>query len=172
MRTSEHGTLSHYNNHGCRCDPCKAAQTIYRHEYQARKAAGLPARTYKPKVEHGTVNGYQHHKCRCDLCRAAIAQRRREQRQGRRPVQTLANSVPVAPLWARVESVAGAKIDDLTDDQVAELCGVARETVQRWRVSGYVSFNITDRVAINLGWHPAVIWGIDWYIDTALKEAA
>lgn len=169
---SPHGTISRYNNGRCRCDACRAAITAYRAAAKARKEAGIPSRSYKRKFEHGTVNGYQRYACRCERCRAAMAQRRREQRQGRRPVQTMASSVPVAPLWARVESVTGMKIDDLTNEQVAEVCGVAMETVHRWKRSGYVSFRSTDRVAINLGWHPAAIWGADWYIRSALEEAA
>lgn len=36
---SDHGMQSHYTNHGCRCDLCKAAQAQAVREYRARRSA-------------------------------------------------------------------------------------------------------------------------------------
>lgn len=33
--TNEHGTISTYNNWGCRCDPCVEAATAYHRRYRA-----------------------------------------------------------------------------------------------------------------------------------------
>jgi hypothetical protein len=33
----KHGTFWSYGHHGCRCVPCRAANTVYCREYRARK---------------------------------------------------------------------------------------------------------------------------------------
>ena len=61
-----------YNNHGCRCDVCRAAHTAAcgvrrseRYAYTARH--GLPL-----GVEHNAWT-YNNWGCRCDACRGAHA---------------------------------------------------------------------------------------------------
>ena len=36
MRTRKHGTTSEYNNHGCRCDECRAACAVQMKEWRYR----------------------------------------------------------------------------------------------------------------------------------------
>lgn len=49
------------------------------------------------------------------------------------------------------------------DRRVAELCGIDRRTVFRWR-TGEVRLDSrsADRAAINLGLHPCLIWDEWW----------
>lgn len=63
----QHGTVSMYNNHGCRCDDCRAASSAYMMQYRLSKG-------YKPRPEaaHGTVARYNNHGCRCDACKRAM----------------------------------------------------------------------------------------------------
>ena len=124
---------------------------------------------YKAGENHGTTTGYSNG-CRCDLCRAAAREYGARYRSGgKRPTPT---PVPLAPLLERVAIHVGCTVKELTDEQIAEACGVARRTAFRWRHTGLVRHSHTDRVAIYLGWHPAAIWGADWYIRSALEEAA
>lgn len=51
-----HGTPSGYGNHGCRCDPCRAASSIYNRA--------------KYKRRHGTITRYEEG-CRCPQCHLA-----------------------------------------------------------------------------------------------------
>ena len=48
---------------------------------------------------------------------------------------------------------------------IASLCGVARETVYRWRdgTTTTITPGDADRMAIRMGMHPAEIWGDDWW---------
>lgn len=65
-RPVPHGTASSYNNHGCRCDPCRAAATAARRAWR-RSLADRPFRD----VPHGAWSGYAHWGCHCDPCTAA-----------------------------------------------------------------------------------------------------
>lgn len=72
---SRHGSRTGYS-HGCRCAPCKLAQSTSTRAAYARKKAGLPplARATSPVPEHGTVARFKSKKawsCRCDYCLAA-----------------------------------------------------------------------------------------------------
>jgi RNA polymerase sigma factor (sigma-70 family) len=61
-----HGTVSEYNNHGCRCPECRAAKREYdRQAREDRQAAEVP-----PEL-HGTDNAYTNYGCRCPYCREA-----------------------------------------------------------------------------------------------------
>ena len=63
---TEHGVLSTYTNHGCRCDECKAANAIYhRRRRRERSESDVAPR------EHGTEATYVNYRCRCDACREA-----------------------------------------------------------------------------------------------------
>lgn len=64
-----HGTRQGYDEHRCRCDPCKEAKRIYRRNVDSAFRRG-PLRTDDPR--HGTPGGYQYWRCRCDLCREAV----------------------------------------------------------------------------------------------------
>lgn len=66
-----HGTRHAYCNQGCRCEPCRAAQSDYRVGYLARLADRFANDPTDPR--HGTRNGYDNYNCRCDRCCAAKA---------------------------------------------------------------------------------------------------
>jgi hypothetical protein len=61
----EHGA-SAYNNHGCRCDDCRAGIAAKRRGLQARRRFQQPPAS----LPHGTLSTYQNWHCRCDDCRA------------------------------------------------------------------------------------------------------
>lgn len=124
---------------------------------------------------HGTRARYMSGRCRCAPCKAAntaynrtVDRRLPENRNKPKPETRY---VPVEPLLARVESYTGQRIGELTDADIAEVCGVSPRTVLRWRTSRRVRVIDTDRIAIHMGWHPAVIWGTTWYIETAGEAA-
>jgi transcriptional regulator with XRE-family HTH domain len=48
------------------------------------------------------------------------------------------------------------------DARVAEVCGVSRRTVSRWKLGGRMDVPSADKAAINLGLHPCLIWD-DWW---------
>ena len=52
-----------------------------------------------------------------------------------------------------------------SDLRVAEVCGVSLRSVARWKAGAVRMDDYTaDKVAINLGLHPCLIWGDDWWI--------
>ena len=113
--------------------------------------------------------------CRCDDCRLANREysRRYDQRlPANRNRQPVAPPVPIEPLIERLVSYTGIGADRISYYDIAEACGVSHRTGVRWMKAGSIPDQMTDRVATHLGWHPAAIWGADWYISTALKEAA
>ena len=80
--------------------------------------------------------------------------------------------VPLAPLLEKLSSYVGASVEQLGIDTIAEACGVDRRTVLRWRSCGRVPERDIDEIATRLGWHPAAIWGADWYIRTTYYDEA
>jgi hypothetical protein len=116
-----HPSVAAYNK-GCRCADCKAAVAAYKVEYRERKASEVFTRrnaagTNVP-IPHGTTTGYNHHKCRCQPCRDARAQYQRDRRESQpvRVHQSRPSSVPIEPLWARIESASGARIEEVRVD--------------------------------------------------------
>jgi hypothetical protein len=71
-----HG-LSGYANWGCRCDKCKAANTVSVAAQRARRAAR--AAEDPSIVPHGE-GGYTNWGCRCDTCTKEHTRMRQEQR--------------------------------------------------------------------------------------------
>jgi hypothetical protein len=65
----EHGTRATYQNHGCKCEACRAAQAAYQRQFRDGKD---PA-----EAPHGTDTGYLSWRCRCVLCREAHADSKR-----------------------------------------------------------------------------------------------
>jgi hypothetical protein len=63
-----HGTTNAYDNFGCRCDACKAANTRV---LAQRKAARLARGLAPDDPRHGTDNGYRNWGCRCAPCTIA-----------------------------------------------------------------------------------------------------
>ena len=76
---SRHGTFNAYNNLGCRCTPCKAANVAQWQESRERRKAG-PI----PEHVHGTENGYRNYGCDCDRCKDAWAKVTRARSRARR----------------------------------------------------------------------------------------
>jgi hypothetical protein len=50
----------------------------------------------------------------------------------------------------------------VSDDTIANILGVARRTVLRWRHNG-LTWDSADKAAITLGSHPAILWGQRWW---------
>jgi len=160
-----HGTRGRYN-HGCRCDKCSEANRIYSREYLQRKARAhremlLPISAGPTK--HGTVHTYMGG-CRCTRCKIAARDDRRNRRNGNKttPVAPL----PYAPLLERISSALSTPTSELNRYEIAAACGVSERTVTRWTESQQINARDADDIAIRLGWHPAAIWGADWYIAT------
>ena len=69
MSAITHGLASTYRSCGCRCDPCRAANTertrIERQRREERLARG------EVTVQHGKTSTYTNYRCRCDDCRKA-----------------------------------------------------------------------------------------------------
>lgn len=61
--------------------------------------------------------------------------------------------------------------EDDDDTTIAERLGVNRQQVYRWR-RGEVMLNTwaADRLAIKCGYHPALVWGQQWWDDAAPKR--
>lgn len=72
----KHG-ITGYNQHGCRCELCRAAKA------ESRKRRGL-RRPNGDIPPHGTISRYSNMKCRYDGCRSAAAEYARQWR-ARRP---------------------------------------------------------------------------------------
>ena len=72
----EHGTVTSYSNHGCRCAECREANAASQRELIARY------REQGGRGRHGTNYRYQTG-CRCDRCRAAHAAEDRKWRARR-----------------------------------------------------------------------------------------
>lgn len=76
LKSSIHGEVACYRR-GCRCEPCRAANTSERRsriEERMRRLGGPPS--------HG-FSGYQNYGCRCEVCRAANTDHVRSQTGGR-----------------------------------------------------------------------------------------
>ena len=69
-----HGTISGYNNWGCRCESCRQAHRDY---YGHRPATEVRAEQFR---EHGPA-AYKKRGCRCDVCRARSAETKRRYRE-------------------------------------------------------------------------------------------
>jgi len=110
---------------------------------------------------HGTYSSYCRG-CRCTRC----AEAQRENRRNRNNTPPAIAPVPLAPLLERVSSQTGIPVPNLTHTDIAIACRVSDRTVLRWMQTGTIKTIYADDIAIRLGWHPAAIWGIDWYIDT------
>lgn len=89
MRTKQvnHGSPGAYAHDRCRCDVCRAGNTLRYRELRARRAANrvvVDGRlvVVDPTVPHGERSTYQNWLCRCPSCTAAQArssQRRRDE---------------------------------------------------------------------------------------------
>ena len=160
-----HGTRASYSD-GCRCEPCTEANRIYSREYSRRKARAI-REMLQPIAEgphrHGTETSYMKG-CRCTRCKTAAREARMHRRGGTKPEPV--KPLPLQPLLERVSSYVGEPVDQLDVYVIARACGVSERTVQRWAKSQEVNSRDADDIAIRLGWHPAAIWGADWYIRT------
>ena len=69
MSAADHGSASTYDNHGCRCDECRAANAA-RHA-AARKRRKVDLGAGRAVVPHGKASTYANWGCRCAACTAA-----------------------------------------------------------------------------------------------------
>jgi hypothetical protein len=91
---AEHGTSSRYGA-GCRCAPCRAANTARYHENTELRRGALASAA----VTHGSGSTYRNWGCRCEPCHQAALARgalARAARRARRQTQALAAS-PTRP---------------------------------------------------------------------------
>lgn len=92
---------------------------------------------------HGKKSTYYKHGCRCELCVACIEQIRMEQR-----TSELRRKLPVEPLYE--------VMSEKTRHQY-------RKSLYYWKNSGGISLYTADKVACQIGLHPYVIWGDEWF---------
>jgi hypothetical protein len=76
-QTPDHGTLSRYRYHRCRCDDCRHANTIAKRV----ERTGDPTRGLRV-AQHGTRTKYVKG-CRCGLCKGANRTYQRDYMRGR-----------------------------------------------------------------------------------------
>ncbi|QDK01438.1 HNH endonuclease [Microbacterium phage LeeroyJenkins] len=73
-----HGTTGGYNNHKCRCDPCRLAWNKYcRERKRVRRNEFVP----EANDTHGSEKMYQRG-CACTVCKSAHSKYRGRLRQG------------------------------------------------------------------------------------------
>jgi len=68
-----HGKISTYTQHGCRCDECRKAHTMWKKLYDC----GL---IQKRERKHGTISKYNAG-CRCQICKTACRDYTRARRR-------------------------------------------------------------------------------------------
>ncbi len=69
MGINDHGSLSTYTNHRCRCARCREAQAAAQRDARRRRAVRFAA---DPSLaEHGTNLAYVEWGCRCQPCTEA-----------------------------------------------------------------------------------------------------
>lgn len=86
MTADDHGSVSTYTNHACRCAACTEAHRVSFAAKRKRRAARL---AIDPTLtRHGTESTYTNWVCRCDDCTAAHATFQRQKRQQRRAEAT------------------------------------------------------------------------------------
>ena len=66
------------------------------------------------------------------------------------------------PVIQRVSWQTGIDLRSITSVDIAMAVGFQPKTVQRWIKRGTIDWNYADRIAINLGWHPCVLWPTEW----------
>lgn len=64
----EHGTLSGYQYHGCRCDPCTAANTLAVTTAKLKRIERARIEGIPDHVQHGIPSTYENWNCRCSPC--------------------------------------------------------------------------------------------------------
>lgn len=70
---NQHGTVTGYITHKCRCDDCRKAYAGWGRAARRRRAA-----TPLPEEQHGKNTTYINYMCRCTPCTQAHAQYQRE----------------------------------------------------------------------------------------------
>jgi hypothetical protein len=124
-----HGTTNGYGNLGCRCERCRAANTMAHRELLARyRAEG-------GRGEHGTIYRYATG-CRCRACLDASAadsserkRRRRERRRRQRDEEMLSAETSILGLDAVAEPVDADQMVDAVP--VKAIVRVARPSERR-----------------------------------------
>lgn len=105
--------------------------------------------------KHGR-KGYLHNRCRCEICKEAASIYRKELRL--RNGSDVDLRLPAEPLLRLLEK----------DGRIGE---VHSTKLKRWKENG-MSVYWADYWAVHFGWHPAEIWGMDFYKDIKYPEVA
>lgn len=66
--------------------------------------------------------------------------------------------------YAPFADVCGANMSE-----VARRCGVHPSLVVRWKQRG-LTVEMADRCACRFGWHPASVWGDDWWDAARISD--
>lgn len=66
------------------------------------------------------------------------------------------------PVIQCVSWQTGIDLKSITSKDIAMAVGFQPKTVQRWIKRGTIDLEYADRIAINLGWHPCVLWPTEW----------
>lgn len=74
-------------------------------------------------------------------------------------MSTKRHRLPFAPLERLV--ILARDGERLTDDRLAELFGMNRRNLYRWREAG-IPRVMADRLAPRVGFHPLEVWGEEW----------
>ena len=71
--------------------------------------------------------------------------------------------LPIEPLLQLCAARHHTNADDVTVEQLAVMCSVDVRTIARWKADRRLPVIAADRVAISLGYHPAIVWGASWF---------
>lgn len=107
--------------------------------------------------EHGTYSMYNTGKCRCDLCRVAAAEKRARYRPqlGDQP-----KNYNVRFGSAKIRLDAAPFVKFLYETTLVDALLLKR--IRGWERNG-IDLYYADKLAIEFGSHPALIWGDDFY---------
>jgi hypothetical protein len=72
------------------------------------------------------------------------------------------STLTFTPVIQRVSWQTGIGLESITSVDIGMAIGYQPKTVQRWMRRGAVDWKYGDRIAINLGWHPCVLWPEEW----------
>ena len=85
----------------------------------------------------------------------------------RLPLEPLEHAVGAQ--WIAVRAGGGYLVPERPTCRIAELAGVSRRTVARWRTRGLELYT-ADRCAVALGLHPSHVWGRLWWVAVAFAD--
>lgn len=64
--------------------------------------------------------------------------------------------------FAPIERYCSGESENRTDEDFAQMLGITRKTVRKYRLCG-LSFFTADKISCRLGHHPTYFWGDDYF---------